>query len=649
MPAERTTNKSDGPRVPQLLAETELILTVSDFVKGQIIDWTDPEALTAISKQLSNSKGIINKALVTLVIHHGASTDTALDILTKDLKGLKPDKSLLKSDRAQEWWIKFCFGQTFIMLSETTASNDVYGVIPSPSSTNRKFRTEIQSQTDALTKTLSSLKPDDLTTFIAFKDLVYAWRQGYPQAQRNPSLLKMSLDDDHTPLSYRIQKQLEIAQSDAWKKLGENWSWPQISETLSILPNLRSKKTFLAVALAMEYNLIANPPTASNYKEELDIRGITSLLNFRWQSWTGQRDTLDDLPPSLTESLEEPHHAVGMPVPRKYLPTTAIELLTHAKVPDLTKIEQEVAGQIDVQTPWLLTLLALRSRKPSLGTFVDQALNNLINLPPHLHDILLNQQPGQLWLTAEGKISSTKKGGFPIFTSSAVPEIIEEQKSIQQESEEKQPEVNLLSEQIALPFFGTANILRGEIQNLVDLMFQKAGLELDVDKLYDQYDLFSQKWRTNTFDRNLLYLRFLNSTDHYMNLAQKIGIEAVLIKDGNFYFISGDNGDFKTIIGKLDKQGQLHIQDTNPSFIGEPQQLFLNNLALHLVTQPLHESGMVSSYERGVRSDINALAKSWNQVGRGALPKVGFSPDHPFITATLADGKVVLLGEVSRI
>lgn len=144
--------------------------------------------------------------------------------------------------------------------------------------------------------------------------------------------------------------------------------------------------------------------------------------------------------------------------------------------------------------------------------------------------------------------------------------------------------------------------------------------------------LFPARKDTRQRERHLLYLPQLNLSNMLLQEARKLfGITAIYIRQDEFIFVLDEKGLNAQIDGrrlpvgfggKLDETGQLHISGMDDSFLGEPEQLFLNNLALRLTTQSFYEWGASPKRDREARGLAHGIIADWNKSGRNSFPKL---------------------------
>jgi len=293
-------------------------------------------------------------------------------------------------------------------------------------------------------------------------------------------------------------------------------------------------------------------------------------------------------------------------------------------------------------------------------------VGSLDSLPEGVAETFLNKRPGKIWLRADVKIfvaknSKNYSSAFPVVTSSKEEDV---PKNVQQNPQEttQEPEIKkptfFVDDVNYLPFFKeVGGIENHEVKKMIGLMFDNKKDSLDEDELLTDFDRLQSEWKTKGTSRELLYITSLNNIDKYLNKAKRFGINAIYVNEGNVIFVLDENvnlnGSKKTVKlsfrGSLDGAGQLLINGMGKSFIGEKEQLFLNNLILHLTSQIFIDKSSVG-LDKEARSATNATIANWNRSSsRGDLPKLDPDNGGKSYIAILVDGlMVVLVGEKSK-
>jgi len=641
-------------KIRSLLPTEELIPTAQAFIDGQIINWDDDNVSLKITRQLAG--GLLSRMVGRIGFDYqpNEKTDQVFDTLRNDLYRFTPDKTLLTSTSLPEWYCKFRVGMALRMTIEMLNSfNGINDLASNPKA--KKYLDELEKQGNILSETVQDLGEEDLDAYIHLGDLWAQPSDDEPGSKPFFPLKKSMLDLADESVS--ILKKLTVVYDEAWDRLRKDWKWPQIKQALNLLPTIRSTGALTHVVSALESNLIQSPGEKPFQTDDLDINGLITLLKFDWslalERYPGIPEQYPRLPEHLKQRLEIPP---DFSIPRKYLPSAIIELLTRALEPIGLLKKVQGALPAEATTSWLLALIALKKTQPDLKDNINSLIETL-NYPPAIHSVALDEQPGRLWLTTDGKIHPRQRDeilsrGFLIHISTAKTAVAIEKS--QPVIKIKQPDIEepiptIPSQKDFLPFLGEIRLIRNYCAaEFTTSLFSKANIPLNLDDEYERFERLSETLKLFPLKRTFLYLEQFNPKDPYMKNAYKLGFEAVYLDPKQIRFILKGDSPNLSLGGSLDTEGQLRLLDTPDSFIGEPEQLFLNNLGLHLATQPLYKDGVISNYDKTVATGANILAASWNRAVNRRLPKIGLTKTNPFIVAQIdRTSEPILLGQIS--
>lgn len=666
-------NVAQNPNVSALMArrvlpKEEIVPTMQRFLSGEEIDWRTDDALGKIEAQKTYNGSLLTVLWATIIKHiYTAESGDAMKLFAQDLLRFPVDASLLQSSSIVEWLGKFNIG-LFGYAGLNFYSNIASISLPEEVET---FCETIEMRAQSLAQTFRGLKSDQVVPFLHFQNLKESSidsRQGKFLKSAAPHA---KIYKEHAQAAEKIDKDLEEASDQAWDKLGHNWNWAMINQVLSALPTFRNRRILLMAVAGIEANLMDGQERLlkeHSQPDNLAVDGMMILLTFKWTD------------PDIQGVISEEKPLAYLSIPRKYAPSTAIELLTSfgqcSSPESLISLLQGINSRVDQKTtsPWIITLLALRNAR-LVSDYINTLVADQIGNSGKTVQILLNQTPGMLWLTPDGKLhprdgNTTLQKGFLIYTSSAELQQIDSQSSKPEinvsrrgaQTETPEPRQVTENERLNMPFTGEVCIVVDEqTRELVDFIFSRSNTSLDIDKLFDDFDQLSSKWKQSTYNRTIIYPLQLNLDDEYMKEAAKLGIDAVYINDNKLFFVlerrvaqAQSQGEaLKTAIAAtLDKQGQLHTLGMDESFIGTPEQLLLNNLALHLITKPLYMSGMTQQAygnDKEAVKAINTAVASWNRSPSiGSFPKIGVEQNNCIAVSVPGIKMTVLLGEAGK-
>lgn len=672
-------------RITNQLSPEEIVPATQKLISGESFDFISEKADGRSWTKVGRKNGPFFPILLTILNSPEIESKKACAMLTDDLNRFSPDKSLLSSQNLlKEWFFKLTLGvfahlSIAVKLSEDKDLRD---------SELGRYNKEVEKQIGIFGQTLASLRKDDLTHYIRFEDMFHFYGT---HGLFHSSSRHRTIETSDPTLTSVANNEVVLKESFlegnriAWERLRVGWGAKEIQDVMSLLPNIRSSTVVGHVTYALEDNCFEfseAPQQDRKEKLKIDPHGIIVLLKWKnEQIYSRADDHFAKMYPRVTLKLEENLESSNFSVPRKHLPRAAISLLAEAakrsdktEFTNLIESVQELAVGENVNVPWFITLLALRAQDPETSEVIEQAVSRLGSLPIDIRDVFLNRRPGKLWLRLNGqdsKLRFTDKrtmllSAFPIYASSKEnPEIIISEVSAFKKEEPKKPEAKtmIVSETSNVPFFGEIGIPKesADAKNIISCLFEKRQSSLDEEKLLDEFEKLSDRWRVvdPNINRNLSYIARLNASDHKLIEASEHGIEAVYIKGEEAVLIirkdlAVASASDKTIPiglnGKIDESGQLIIEGMDKSFVGEKEHLFLNNLVLYLLLQPLlYKSGIPEEEDKELIREINKAVSLWNRSpSRGLLPKIDRNADIRNIAVRIAGySNPVLVGEKS--
>ena len=404
-----------------------VIPTIKALVDGKMIDWQSENVVAQTLYQLTDSDSLLNRTIGSMVSNQKTAEATeAFRLLGQNLDSFSPNISLLTSPKhkLQEWWLKLIIGL------KTHSSIAIYNKLGGnqQSSEAANYQKLVENQVSRLTETIAKLTLGELSYYIRFADL---WYQDIEPSRssgqtNNAKLLKrIPLKSVQEKLAAALDevdneedillKNLFQEDSLAWERLKIDWGWSQLEEVLRLLPSLRSDTALTNTIAALESNLLAltKSPNGKTAKISLEPEAITTLLRHDWKD--SNPHWLSEKYPLIFSLLETPKEFPDFSVPRKYLPAAAIDILTEVmKIEDREKLQalitpfhDRMAEDKSLTVPWLLTLLVLKAANPQIAVWFHENIDSLKNLPENYRQVLLNQEPGKLWLTSSGRLHLT--------------------------------------------------------------------------------------------------------------------------------------------------------------------------------------------------------------------------------------------------
>lgn len=588
----------------------------------------------------------LQRVLASFFNYEGEEAEEAANILTNDLKRFSQDKTLLRDPTALEEWL---FKLTLGVWARTNIAHVLEDYVPDKdkdriSRNLSEYFGVIGEQIGAFGETLSILSIDDLTYYIRFEDMFYF--------HGTKALFSFqSLDPRHKLEKSFVENELALKESlldedeNTWERLRIGWGVREIEDVVSLLPSIRSTTVMDHLVYALEDNLF-DFSEKSKQQLRIDPLGAVDLLRYKSRHVPGDSCPLDRQYPRVVSKLEEKLEFENFSVPRKYLPNTAISLLKEigrrASGEEFESLIRDIHALVlvskeKVTVPWLITLVAQREYRPEISEVIEEMVSGL-DIIPAIRETFLNKRSGKIWLNEDGRLRLTDTKtqlmtAFPVFTSSYVEDeiIIAEKPPEENEGQGTQGRSVEIKNKFLMSFFGeVGEVESNDVGYLISQMFQASISSLNEDDLLNEYEKLANEWKRKGFSGELLYLSYLNLSDKHIAKAKSFGIEAFYIKGQDVVFIL-EGRDRIGLQGRLDKEGQLLLMGMDESFIGEKEHLFLNNLALHLATQPLlYQSGIPEKSDKEIISETRKIAASWNRSSnRGSLPKIDVQGDSP--------------------
>ena len=653
----------------------ELRPTVESLINGNLINW-QKDPTSEFDNQLQKMNSPFNRLTLTLANTRGKERETAISLITDNLAKFKPGKALVESEEFGQWTTKFTAAIIILCASESVSTS-----IFRDSRQTSRLRTIVDKHTTATCKTLYSLEASDLALYLRFEEIFHIIinktllpnLEELDFSRHKRALNKIGMEplaDRLTELGQkividisRIRKTLEKADLDTWERIKEGWGWDEIKLALSLLPEIDEIHIAGHLACAIGSNLLSGDLRAVGELlscNEIDKEGVSWLLLFNQSVFTDFRDWYQEHYPELYKYLQQNLEFDGFSVPRYHLPSAAILTLTRAfeALPQnqLEKLVEEVhqlaIADDDRATPWLLTLLVLRNSNIQVKDSFSKMVGEMVALPDHIRQAILDQKPGTVWLTRDGKLrltpqSTTLTSAFPVYTSLAEPAIKEAPVGPVEFREVKKPEESFVKvgKITDLPFLRQVGQL--DTQNLASIIasldtthfqtFDKERLLADFSALQSMYQESSLK------PRQVVYTANLNKTDPKIRRAKHIGIEGVFQQGDQIFFVLDRHlgcaqvDEVKiplAISGKLDSAGTLLIDGADESLIGEPIHLFLNNLSLDLAMRWFYDLSrkhwallepdlsLITAQERTMKQQLHRIIQAWNAFDRGPLPRI---------------------------
>lgn len=619
------------------LTKESVVPTISSLVEDRIVNWHSPEAAQETLDQTLSRRSPFARAITTMLDQPGGESKEGFGILNEDLRRFRPEAAIFKtSDDFEKWWVKFVFGTTAHTYINARAAFDHEEISPEA----RNLFDTVEAQMEIFKATLESFELEDLPSYLRFADL-YALlgavtKPGHFRSfgdRRQDALGKLLFPKIEEMERREIAFRNGLWDQDirTWERLKIGWSWRQIQDVIAALPILGSRFVTSNAIAALYVNLKGLPSQEVDKVTKLNPNGFVPLLKLNPETVIRESRAEQNYP-LLVEDFEEAVQLPQFSTPVKDRPLTAIALLNEAgKIfpPDdfrrlLTDIHRLVQPDQELTTPWLLTLLSLENNHPQIAEFVND-LAKWENLPPEVREILLNKVPGKLDLTRRGEIRILPE------TSSLVSKP-EEACLKPEEIDDKTVESR---EILILPFLGEVGLIKEE--KTESLLQGSNGIFTDEDGLLEDFTRLATIWRdTRGRERHLLYLSQLNPSSSPLQEARKLfGICTVYIRQNGFVFVLDEKRlnvqvDGRKLPvgfeGRLDETGQLHISGMDKSFLGEPEQLLLNNLALCLATQSFYAWGD-QKRDPEVRRSAHGIIADWNRFQRNSLPKIDLPLD----------------------
>lgn len=620
--------------------EREMIIpTISAITQDQQSEWYSPEIISNLVNQTSNPRSSLVRAVATMLDHPGPESDEGFRMLNEDLRRFRPEASIFQTSDFEKWWFKYIMASTAHIYIKTRALFD-HGEI-NPEAEN--LLQTVEAQTEMFIATLESLEPDDLPSYLRFADLynqsgrnIMPGHHQSPPNKRQRDFLKPFLpqfEDTERELNV-FRRGLLDEDIRTWARLKTGWKREQIRDALAALPALGSQLVASHTIAALHVNLERLPPEELADGIDLSPAGFISLLTKGDPETVIKVSRAQEGYPALVKEYEEAFELPHFSAPIKNRPLTAIALLNKACEvcqPDdfrqlLADVHNLAQPEQDLTTPWLLALLSLKRNHPQLSGFVNDLLAEWKNLPQEVREILLNETPGSLALTRQGKLRVLSESA--ILTPQpeeayASPSVIE--------VANKAPEIE---EVLILPFWGEIGLMA---QKETKTFISGSQIPFSEDNLLGDFARLATVWKdTRRRERHLFYFGDLNPQYKSLEEARKLfGITAIYIRQDEFIFILDEKWlnaqiDSRRLPvgfgGKLDETGQLHIAGMDKAFLGEPNQLVLNNLALSLTTQTFYDWGADLKRDREAMKLVHGFIGDWNRSQRNSLPKI----DLPF-------------------
>lgn len=638
-----------GTRFPHLMPE-KLVPAVRDLVRGEIIDWRSTQAVSEAVQEFVNTGEGLSLKVLSSVSEFLDEGDRALELLSSDLEGFPSGIPTFQARRLHEWFYKmFVLGARLCWSFEGQAE-----ISPDLMTPQRKRYTKIiEGKLNDFTREIKKAKIEDLSPYLRFVSLFQLFNEVRADNENEK--------ESRIPIE-ALADNFFSALEQTWRRLSQGWSWKQVKEAVFVLPSLESKIVLQHAVAALESNLLSiadNSKTEENLSE-LRLEGLARLLRMGREINKGILKGVDFYFPNLREYLQSNLEFESFSVPRKELPSAAITLLT--KIMGTSKEEgQKLLTQVNelatkdpkATTSWFLTLLALKHRVPELTDLIDSFITNWEVLPEPIRQIYFNQQPGKIWFDGDSlrprKPGDNLQSAFPVYTSSA--EKVKETEA--PKSKLSRAEISLLKTFLThpgqLPFIGKVDILdQDQIEEFLSSRFKLGTGKLVKETLFDQVSLLQKNWQGNS--RSLLFLAGLPGSLKIMQEAQRNdGINAVYLQGSEITFVFGKNN--LALTGTLNKDGWLNLVGENEESLLNPENLFLNKLALELATQKLYRSGLVAAYNQ---ADLKSLREALANFNRHPLrttfelPKLDIpkSDDIPLIPVEVPRFKgLLLIGE----
>ncbi|RJQ37289.1 hypothetical protein C4559_03910 [Candidatus Microgenomates bacterium] len=604
-----------------------------DLIDGKIVDWNSPSAIETSYNYFYRKKDLRRPRSIL----YSGENGEVFSMLADDLERFKPGMPLFNSPQTQEWFCKlFVLGVNihYAIYAEEARDNDKVDL----NSGKHGYKKVVEEQMEQLNQTLASLEIGDLSSYLRFEE----------QVRELTTIMGRSVPYKKTQQVAKEEQDAEEKQSETtslyfnflekdqetWERLKVKWGWKQVQETMSLIPDLRSK-FLIDVFAALEENLIDLSPKDSktsqgeleddpNWKVRKESTAFLLLV-----PWWEYFDKLWDDYPILAKELEKNLEFADFSVPKKYLPSAAIEYLT--KVGEIEKPERLmdlIKGVHSLTkdkpkaptTPWLTALLALRGKFAEVDGFLKEEIRDWRDVPELARQILLNEVPGRLWLNNQGRLRITKGNetlsAFPIYKSSyesAGPVQAAEAVIV----DFANPREIVPVKSVTVPLFRETGLVSEEdIPYLIDNIFAKRNGSVGSAELVKKWGEVYESRRT--LEKAIIYPAKINSNEPFLKQAGELGVEGVMVQGDNVTFVIAGNGDRQrmAINGKLLSNGELVI----PGMEGSGNNLALANIALACAVRPTYTVGTSPKMDKEIR-DINGPISDWNG-SRGNLPKI---------------------------
>lgn len=507
---------------------------------------------------------------------------------------------------------------------------------------------------------LAGLTLDDLRDYFLFEDFKFEMGSGtqYVGVKRKShpahELARVTGDAASCGADF-LRLPISLEDIKTWDRLRRGWGEKEVRETTSVISALENQEVIDNAIASLELNLL-DGTVSSLSATDFNPEDLKKVIANRWFRHPNPVSVAKEI-----EGLDQRIEFEGFSVPKKYLPSCAIELLT--KIAKGTETEEfktflSSAGEqakVDAVAEWVLTLFVLRSQNPELLESTKSEIARLASLPGEIRDVLLDRKYGRVVLDRRGRLKIINKSqaseDFPIYTSSA-----EENKSTSEKTE-KGPQEIAAYEAYLLPLYSEVGILPPDAaKEFIEALFKNDKDLLGEEKLFNEFGKSSERYKSRFANRMLLFHQSFLPEDSRLKDLSRLGIEAVVIRGREVVFIFSDKSATAKlggrilrlgIAGQLDAQGQLVVDGLE---IGSAEQLFLNVHALSLSAEKLRGySGLLDAKnDRELFPVVNQMAAAWNRsAARGSLPKVGLQTDRHYIAARPQGLKEdILIGEL---
>lgn len=658
-----------------LMAEENVVPFMTQLVEGKIINWSENDALRKTAVQLFTPDSPTAKAVRSALLSKDPGVRDSLLLLADRIDIFDPDKDVFTPTQFTEC---YCLAAISVY---ALASKDVK---PHDHHTDEKIIQRLEetllNQQKKIEKRFSEAGMDDLLLVFRIADVLnladdaISISKGFERKKRR--ILKNPGEEVNPFL-----KEVNESVLKTWNRLRQGWKWQQIADVANQLPYFVSQRTINYALITIADNLLHNATPQTRIELTPEAAAILVEKGVDTHAKLSEKGKI--LFPKVAKDQEgKLTFSDGFSVPKKHVPSVAVEILQHIAIADPEKaisLLQETHAQLKTGEKkairWFITLVALRASVPALSEQATILAQDINLIPPQVLAVIAGQEKGAIsydpTATRKLRVNSSSPSSYSLFISAVeaqTPELVDALETSQTEVEietafpqsvETRANVPVLpflgsvetrSNVPVLPFIGSVEqVVPEQTAEVVKRMFAGSEAEKKWEILFEKFYKLRDARRGKNIHSKVVYdPRTYKGIQ--LDAARAYGIDAVAIEKGSITFVldpkiaCSADGKPVCITGTLDEKNRELVLDgiDDPRFNGTAEQLALNILALDLATQTVTT---VNRLNKDELREVHGQTADWN---RGRMFENELDPKIPdvYIAATINGMKEpVLFGE----